>query len=63
MGRKKKVIPKDVLEKDYWENQMSIRQIANKHGIAKDTVNKLLVNYGISVRNASLSPVKSTRNI
>ncbi|KPJ65079.1 hypothetical protein AMJ44_11080 [candidate division WOR-1 bacterium DG_54_3] len=61
MGREKKIIPKDELQKDYWDNYLSIRKIALKYKVAKDTINKLLASYEIPVRNPSLSPVKSNR--
>lgn len=63
MGRKKKIIPKELLKREYWNNYLSIRKIALKYKVAKDTINKLLASYGIPVRNPSLSPVKSNRRI
>jgi plasmid maintenance system antidote protein VapI len=61
MGRKKKTIAKEILENEYWEMGFTIRQIANNHSMAKDTINKLLANYDISVRSPALGPVKSLR--
>lgn len=63
MGRKKKIIPKEVLQRDYWDNYLSIRKMAIKYRVAKDTINKLLASYEIPVRNPSLSPVKSNRKV
>ena len=61
MGRKKIILDRAVLEKEYWENRLSIRRIASKYKVAKDTINKLLAIYGIPVRNPSLTPVSSNR--
>lgn len=61
MGRKKKILSKDLLEKEYWDNALTIRQIARKYNMAKDTINKLLSSYDIAVRSPALAPVKSRR--
>lgn len=61
MGRKKKILPRELLEGEYWDNQLSIRQIAEKYKLAKDTINKLLANYDIPIRNATLTSTKSSR--
>jgi hypothetical protein len=63
MGRKKKIIPKDLLKEEYWDNYLSIRRIALKYKMAKDTINKLLASYEIPVRSPSLSSVKSNRRV
>ena len=63
MGRKPRVIEKHLLEREYWENSLSIREIAQKYYCAKDTVNKLMAKYDIPVRTASLTSVKSNRRL
>jgi hypothetical protein len=61
MVRKKILLDRALLEKEYWENRLSIRHIASKYKVAKDTINKLLATYGIPVRDPSLTPISSNR--
>jgi len=63
MGRKSKIIPKEDLEREYWDNNLSIRGVALKFKVAKDTINKLMVKYDIPVRNPALCSVESQRKI
>jgi len=49
--QKKFNIPKDELEKLYWKENLSIKDIAKKFGASKSTIRKLLKDYGIRRRN------------
>jgi len=56
-----KIIPKNVLYKEYWHNFLSIRKIAKLYKVSPDTVNRLLAEYDIPVRNKWFSPTPSKR--
>jgi hypothetical protein len=50
VGRpRSKIIPKEVLQKEYWENDLTIGQIAKLYHMSPDTVNRLIAEYGIKV--------------
>jgi len=44
---------KEILEKMYWENGMSIYEIAEEIGVSKSTVSNFLHYYGIPIRSMS----------